>query len=185
MGSVEKKEEDEVEVIVVPCPAQGHINPLLQFAKHLSHHQPLKLTLPLMSTNNNSNHSTTHYQPLTPSLTIHHIPLLPYQGPYPEPLHALWERRQAAIRLHLSHLLTSDPNIACVVYDSIFPWVLDIVKQFGVGVSASAFFTQSCAVNAIYYNVHKGGFMFHWKSRRFRWMGFLFYYNPLTSHLHL
>lgn len=39
---------------------------------------------------------------------------------------------------------------------TLFPWVLDIVKQFGVGVSAAAFFTQSCAVNAIYYNVHKG-----------------------------
>ncbi|KAL4027659.1 hypothetical protein IC575_010834 [Cucumis melo] len=153
------EEDEEVEVIVIPCPAQGHINPLLQFAKHLlAHHPSLKITLPLILTNNssNNNHSTvTQYQTLTSSLTIHHIPLLPYQGlDHPESKRAFWERRQASIRSHLTHLLTSNPNIACVVYDAFMPWVLDILKQFGV--SSAAFFTQSCAVNAIYYNVYKG-----------------------------
>ncbi|XP_031742564.1 UDP-glycosyltransferase 74E2-like [Cucumis sativus] len=150
------QEDEVVEVIVVPFPAQGHINPLLQFAKHLlAHHPSLKITLPLILTKNANNHSTvTQYQTLTPSLTIHHIPLLPYQGLDHPDQRVFWERRQAAIRSHLTHLLTSNPNIACVVYDAAFPWVIDIVKQFGV--SSAAFFTQSCAVNSIYYNVYKG-----------------------------
>ncbi|CAK9309317.1 unnamed protein product [Citrullus colocynthis] len=91
-------------------------------------------------------------------LTIDNVSLLPYQGTDPETSYALADRRQASIRSHLIQLLTrhrDDGNpIACVVYDSIMPWALDIAKEFGV--LGAAFFTQSCAVNAIYYNFHKG-----------------------------
>lgn len=147
MGGVEER---RVEVVVVPYPTQGHINPLLQFAKHLAHRQ-LKVTLLLIPSN--SHNSSTHLP-----LTVHHVSLLPYHGTKPEAVEAFWERRHASISHHLTQLLArhqdqSDP-IACVVYDSIMPWILDITKQFGV--PGASFFTQSSAVNAIYYNVNKG-----------------------------
>ncbi|KAK6914450.1 hypothetical protein RJ641_021771 [Dillenia turbinata] len=42
----------------------------------------------------------------------------------------------------------------CLVYDSIIPWALDIAKQHGI-VGAS-FFTQSCAVSAMYCHALQG-----------------------------
>lgn len=144
-----ENEEKKVHVVMVSYPSQGHINPLLQFAKHLLH-EGFEVTMPIILTKSTSLHDLP--------LTIDNVSLLPYQGTDPETSYALAERRQASIRSHLIQLLTrhrDDGNpIACVVYDSIMPWALDIAKEFGV--LGAAFFTQSCAVNAIYYNFHKG-----------------------------
>ncbi|KAI3927253.1 hypothetical protein MKX01_036615 [Papaver californicum] len=48
----------------------------------------------------------------------------------------------------------SEYPVKCLLFDSICPWVLDISKKFGL--IAAAFYTQSCSVNAIYYNIQKG-----------------------------
>ncbi|CAN1236017.1 UDP-glycosyltransferase 74F2 [Linum grandiflorum] len=42
----------------------------------------------------------------------------------------------------------------CIIYDPFLPWCLDVAKELGL--LAAPFFTQSCAVDAIYYHVHKG-----------------------------
>lgn len=53
--------------------------------------------------------------------------------------------------------LTQSSSVDCVVYASFLPWALEVAWQFGViGV---AFFTQSCALNSIYYHVRHG----NWK----------------------
>ncbi|CDP13109.1 unnamed protein product [Coffea canephora] len=44
--------------------------------------------------------------------------------------------------------------VDCIIYDSLLPWCLDVAKDLGV--RAGVLFTQSCAVNSIYYHVHKG-----------------------------
>lgn len=41
-----------------------------------------------------------------------------------------------------------------LVSDSIAPWALDIAKQLGL--AAAPFFAQSCTVNVIFYDVHRG-----------------------------
>jgi pathogen-inducible salicylic acid glucosyltransferase len=41
-----------------------------------------------------------------------------------------------------------------VIYDSVMPWALNVVRQLGV--DGAPFFTQSCAVNAIYHHAHQG-----------------------------
>lgn len=51
-------------------------------------------------------------------------------------------------------LQSSENPVDCIVYDAFLPWVLDVAKE--VGVYAGAFFTQSCAVNAIYHAVYMG-----------------------------
>ncbi|KAL2544531.1 UDP-glycosyltransferase 74F2 [Forsythia ovata] len=43
--------------------------------------------------------------------------------------------------------------VNCIIYDPFLSWGLDVAKKFGL-VSA-AFFTQSCAVDNIYYHVYK------------------------------
>ncbi|KAI9178542.1 hypothetical protein LWI28_027743 [Acer negundo] len=44
--------------------------------------------------------------------------------------------------------------VTAIVYDSAFPWVLDVAKKFGL--LKVVFFTQTCAVNSIYYHVNRG-----------------------------
>ncbi|MBA0578652.1 hypothetical protein Gorai_020927, partial [Gossypium raimondii] len=41
-----------------------------------------------------------------------------------------------------------------LVYDGFLRWALDVAKQFGI--PSAVFFTQSCAVNNVYYHVSKG-----------------------------
>ncbi|KAG2332175.1 hypothetical protein Bca52824_003355 [Brassica carinata] len=47
---------------------------------------------------------------------------------------------------------TSDSPITCIVYDAFIPWALDVAREFGL--AATPFFTQSCAVNYVYYLSH-------------------------------
>ncbi|CAL2279473.1 unnamed protein product [Prunus armeniaca] len=45
-------------------------------------------------------------------------------------------------------------KVDCLVYDALMPGASDVAKKFGI--FGAVFFTQSCAVNHIYYHVHKG-----------------------------
>ncbi|CAK9168980.1 unnamed protein product [Ilex paraguariensis] len=49
--------------------------------------------------------------------------------------------------------------VDCIVYDAFIPWVLDVAKKCGL--VGAAFFTQSCAVDNIYYHVYQGQLKFH------------------------
>jgi pathogen-inducible salicylic acid glucosyltransferase len=53
--------------------------------------------------------------------------------------------------LKLKH---SGCSVDCIVYDAFLPWALDVAKKFGI--PGAAFYTQSCAVDNIYYHVFKG-----------------------------
>ncbi|KAF2325575.1 hypothetical protein GH714_030674 [Hevea brasiliensis] len=44
--------------------------------------------------------------------------------------------------------------VSCLIYDSMMPWALELARK--IGISPASFFTQSCAVCAIYYAVHEG-----------------------------
>ncbi|KAL2544584.1 UDP-glycosyltransferase 74F2 [Forsythia ovata] len=57
---------------------------------------------------------------------------------------------------HLSELVEKHKTysaVNCIIYDPFLSWGVDVAKKFGL-VSA-AFFTQSCAVDNIYYHVYK------------------------------
>ncbi|XAR64548.1 hypothetical protein NMG60_11008276 [Bertholletia excelsa] len=41
-----------------------------------------------------------------------------------------------------------------LVYDSVMPWALELAKKLGF--KGASFFTQSCAVSAVYYHLYKG-----------------------------
>ena len=55
--------------------------------------------------------------------------------------------------LIIKHKNTANP-IDCIIYDPFLPWALEVAKKFGI--FGAAFFTQTCAVNFIYYQVHRG-----------------------------
>ncbi|XVF29641.1 hypothetical protein REPUB_Repub15cG0139400 [Reevesia pubescens] len=71
---------------------------------------------------------------------------------------AYLEHFKAVVTLRLpliiAKLSNSNHPVSCLVYDSLTPWALDIAKQQGV--SGAEFFTHSCAVSTIFYNVHEG-----------------------------
>lgn len=142
--------------LILPYPAQGHINPMLQFAKRLVSKQ-IKCTLAITVHISNSMHSDADPNS---SIAIETI-----SDGYDDGRLKQAESDEAYIRsLNLvgSHTLEKlirklddiGQPVTVLIYDGFLPWGLDVAKRFGLlGV---AFFTQSCAVNNIYYHVNKG-----------------------------
>ncbi|KAK3007929.1 hypothetical protein RJ639_015012 [Escallonia herrerae] len=58
----------------------------------------------------------------------------------------------------LPELIEKQNSLGCpvkiVVYDSTMPWILDIANQLGL--YGAVFSTESCAVGAVYYHMHRG-----------------------------
>ncbi|XXG89413.1 hypothetical protein AAC387_Pa12g1415 [Persea americana] len=140
-------------VVVVPYPSQGHINPLLQFAKRLSS-KGLKATL-----------ATTHYTVDTihaQGVTIEPISDGFDQGGFSHAPNAdvYLEKFKTHGSKTLSDLIkkhkeTSSP-VTCVIYDSFLIWALDVAREHGL-VGAS-FFTNSATVCSIFCRASHGHF---------------------------
>ncbi|KAF5466129.1 hypothetical protein F2P56_016082 [Juglans regia] len=143
-------------VLAVTYPSQGHINPLLQFSKRLAS-KGLKATI-----------ATSVF--IHNAMELHKASGGPVQfetisdgydeGGFAqaESIHEYLTRMEAAGTKTLSDLIlkykdTATP-IDCVIYDPFMPWALEVSKKFGL--IGAAFFTQTCAVNYIYYLVHHG-----------------------------
>ncbi|KAK2651133.1 hypothetical protein Ddye_018622 [Dipteronia dyeriana] len=141
-------------VLVLPYPAQGHINPMLQFAKRLVS-KGIKATL-----------VTTIY--LSKSILVDpecSIAVETISNGFddienrkPESPEEFFESFRTVgsqtLLMLMKKLEDIGQPVTVLVYDSLFPWALDVCKQFGV--LKAVFFTQTCAVNNVYYHVHKG-----------------------------
>ncbi|CAI0414150.1 unnamed protein product [Linum tenue] len=142
--------------LVVPIPGQGHISPVLQFSKRLI---PKRIRVTIAPTRFIANTAT-----LTGAAGSD-IHLSPISDGYDEGGIASAEDGQTYFDTFqrvgsqtLADLVRQQRNsghpVHCIVYDPHLPWCLDVAKAFGlIGV---AFFTQSCAVDAIFSHVHDG-----------------------------
>ncbi|XP_022761458.1 UDP-glycosyltransferase 74E1-like [Durio zibethinus] len=150
-----KKQENvcETQVLVLPFPVQGHVNPMLQFSKRLVS-KGLEVTL-LTFTGNKPlavQDGPVKLEPISDDLEADNLLV--------ESPDAYLERFKAVVTLRLPQIIAklgmskSNHSVSCLIYDSVIPWALDIAKQQGL--HGAAFFTQSCAVNTIFYNVHEG-----------------------------
>ncbi|KAF2289036.1 hypothetical protein GH714_024333 [Hevea brasiliensis] len=150
------KKTPRAHCLVLAYPAQGHINPMLQFSKRLEH-KGLQVTLVTTRAISNT------IQRISSSTSI---PLETISDGYDEGGRIHAENIQAYLErfwqvgsktlVNLVERLNSSVSgcpVDCIIYDAFMPWGLDVSKKFGL-VSA-AFFTQSCAVDSIYYHVHK------------------------------
>ncbi|KAK9226352.1 hypothetical protein WN943_011399 [Citrus x changshan-huyou] len=138
--------------LVLSYPAQGHMNPLLQFSKRLEH-KGIKVTLVTTYFISKSLHRD-------PSSSIS-IPLETISDGYDEGRSAQAETDQAYVDRFwqigvqtLTELVERMNDVDCIVFDSFLPWALDVAKKFGL--TGAAFLTQSCAVASIYHYVNKG-----------------------------
>ncbi|OIV93093.1 hypothetical protein TanjilG_05694 [Lupinus angustifolius] len=145
------KRDTNVHVIVLPYPSQGHINPLLQFAKRLSS-KGVKATF-----------ATTHYTVNT--IKVPNIEVEPISDGFD---HAGFAQARN-VELFLSSFRTNGSRtlsnlvekfqhtntpVTCIVYDSFLPWALDVAKKHGI--YGASFFTNSAAVCNIFCRIHHG-----------------------------
>ncbi|KAL7613747.1 UDP-glycosyltransferase 74G1 [Lactuca sativa] len=139
-------------VLLFPFPSQGHINPLIQFAKRLLS-KGVKTTL-----------VTTIYTSKTSPSSNTSIPIEPISDGFDEGGYLSADSSEAYVQkfrevgskslADLIKKLESEGNpIDAIVYDSFLVWALDVATQFGI--NGGCFFTQACAVLNIYYHVHK------------------------------
>ncbi|CAN6445424.1 unnamed protein product [Victoria cruziana] len=140
-------------VLIISYPSQGHINPLIQLAKFLAQ---CSLRITFITTDSAINSivksKPTRLAPIEfQSFTVN-AGLMNSDG---STVAAYLQRfRSDATEFLTATFRRLSP--VCVIYDSFMPWVLDIAKPLGV--LSAPFFTQSCAVGAIYYLYYSGLF---------------------------
>lgn len=138
-------------VIVLTYPAQGHINPLLQFAKRLAS-KGLKATLATTHYTLNSIHSTTvGVEPISDGYDESGFKQAPSVEAYLESFKSVGSKTLAEL---ISKFKNSASPVNCVVYDSLLPWALDVARQFGI--YAAVFLTNSASVCSMYWHIHLG-----------------------------
>lgn len=146
---VEKKRIGHV--VVLPYPSQGHINPLLQFAKRLAS-KGVKATI-----------ATTHYT--VKSISAANVSVEPIsdgfdRGGFAEAknedlfLKSLKSNGSRTLSQLVQKYKHSDSPVSCVVYDSFLPWALDVAKQHAI--LGAAFFTNSATVSGVFSHIHHG-----------------------------
>ncbi|WMV40347.1 hypothetical protein MTR67_033732 [Solanum verrucosum] len=139
--------------LMLPYPFQGHINPMLQFAKRLQSKR-VKITIAL------TKFFLKNMKELPTSVSIEAISDGYDDGGRDQAgsFVAYVTRFKEVGSDTLSQLIQKLENcgcpVNCIVYDPFLPWAVEVAKNFEL-VSA-AFFTQNCAVDNIYYHVHKG-----------------------------
>lgn len=142
-------------VIVLTYPAQGHINPLLQFAKRLAS-KGLKATLATTHYTINSIQSTTvGIEPISDGYDEGGFKQAPSLEVYLESFKTVGSRTLAQLILNFSH---SSSPVNCVVYDSLLPWAVDVARQFNI--YAAVFLTNSASVCSMYWHIDRGHLSF-------------------------
>ncbi|KAH6772239.1 hypothetical protein C2S52_004974 [Perilla frutescens var. hirtella] len=150
----ETQDNIEAHCLLVPYPVTGHINPMLQFAKRLAHKQvrvTLALTKFLLKSTTGFSAGSVSLQPISDGFDDGGRSQAKNSDEY---LSRFQQIGQQTLSELLRGLADLGRPVDCVIYDPFIPWVLDVAKWSGL--LAAAFFTQSCAVDNIYYHAYAG-----------------------------
>ncbi|XP_060173764.1 UDP-glycosyltransferase 74E2-like [Lycium barbarum] len=133
-------------VLVLPSPAQGHINPIVQFSKILAS-KGTKVTI--LTIDFVCKALLLDCGPLINIESIQH-------GPFPqESVDNFLEWFQSLIlekfRAIIDKFANSEYPVKVLVFDSLITWIIDLAHQLGLKVAA--FHTQPFALSAIYYHI--------------------------------
>ncbi|XP_031120005.1 UDP-glycosyltransferase 74F2-like [Ipomoea triloba] len=151
-----KHNEYKAHCLLLPLPAQGHINPILQFSKRLEA-KGVKITIAItnfmLKTLQDFSISSPHVsiQTISDGFDEEAYPDALISQVYLQNLRRVGSQTLAQL---LRRLRVGRFPVSCVVYDSFLPWALDVAKEERV--MGACFFTQPCAVDAVYYYVHEG-----------------------------
>ncbi|KAF5201295.1 Udp-glycosyltransferase 74e1 [Thalictrum thalictroides] len=139
-------------VLCISFPAQGHINPMLNFSKRLiSKGVKVTLATPLSVIKSiEADGSKISIEPFSDGSDAGFMRA--------GNIDSFVEGFNTVGLKNLSEIIETHQNskypFKCLIYNSLFPLVLDLARQFGI--LGAAFCTQMCAVHAIHYHVHQG-----------------------------
>ena len=140
-------------VMMIPFPAQGHMSPMMQFSKRLAF-KGVKVTM-IVPPKLQDSMQILYDSPL---INLECIAYDFNKDEVPNDMEAYMGFMKLKITSILTDLLEKQKNNGCpvklLVIDSLFPSGVEMCHQFGL--RGAPFFTQSCAVNAIYLNVYQG-----------------------------
>nr|KYP41625.1 Indole-3-acetate beta-glucosyltransferase [Cajanus cajan] len=139
--------------LVLSYPGQGHINPMIQFSKLLER-QGVRITLVTTRSYSKNLLKVPHSMALETISDGFDEGGIAEAGSYKAYLDRFHKVGPETLAQVLEKLGESKNHVDCLIYDSFFPWALDVAKRFGI-VGAS-YLTQDMAVNNIYYHVHLG-----------------------------
>lgn len=152
-------------VLVVPYPSQGHMNPMVQFARKLAS-KGVAVTVVTTRFIERTTSSSAGGGGLDacPGVRVEAISDGHDEGGVASAasLEEYLATLDAAGAASLAGLVAAEARGAgadrlpftCVVYDTFAPWAGRVAR--GLGLPAVAFSTQSCAVSAVYHYVHEG-----------------------------
>ncbi|KAJ6813944.1 crocetin glucosyltransferase 2-like [Iris pallida] len=134
-------------ILLVPYPAQGHITPLLQFGKRLASHN-VEVTLATTRFLNNLTKpepGPVSFESISDGFDSGGFSAAPSVGFYLDRLEAVGSQTLSDLIVSLQ---SGARPVHVLVYDPFVPWAAEVARWFGL--RCTAFFTQSCAVDAIY-----------------------------------
>uniref|UniRef100_A0A0E0M3G7 Deoxynivalenol-UDP-glucosyltransferase n=1 Tax=Oryza punctata TaxID=4537 RepID=A0A0E0M3G7_ORYPU len=149
-----------VHVLLLSYPAQGHVNPLLQFGKRLAAHRGVRCTLAVTRSLLNSccrappspsGGGAVHVAAYSDGCDARGYDELGDEGAY-------LSRLESSGSATLDDLLRVESGegrpVHVVVYDAFLPWATRVARRHGA--SCAAFFTQACVVNVAYAHAWAG-----------------------------
>lgn len=138
-------------VIVLTYPAQGHINPLFQFAKRLAS-KGLKATLGTTPYTIKYIHAgIVGVEPISDGFDQGGFTQAPSLDAYLESFRTVGPKTLKELILKFDD--TESP-VNCIVYDTLLPWALDVAKEFGI--YSAAFYTASASFCALHWQLQNG-----------------------------
>lgn len=152
----QRKTNKPPHVLLFPFPAQGHINPIIQFAKRLLSKgikTTLVTTIHIFNINfpNENNTSSIEIEAISDGFDEGGYASADSPESYLETFKDVGSKSLADL---IKKLESEGNNIDALIYDTFIIWASDVAIEFGI--DSGAFFTQACGVNNIYYHVHKG-----------------------------
>nr|GLL17449.1 UDP-glycosyltransferase 74G1-like [Ipomoea trifida] len=154
-----QKHDDEGKVVhclILPFPAQGHINPMLHFSKRLEA-KGVKISIAVtkffLTTLQDLSSTHLSIETISDGFDEGGYSQAPSGQAYIEKFRQVGSETLAQV---IRRLRVGRFPVSCVVYDAFLPWAVDVAGEEGI--SGAAFFTQSCAVDGIYYYCQQGRF---------------------------
>ncbi|KAL1550912.1 N-hydroxythioamide S-beta-glucosyltransferase [Salvia divinorum] len=145
------EKSNQAHVIVIPYPSQGHINPLLQFAKRLAAKGVRATLATTVNTMQSITSAAVAVEPISDGFDDTDFAKAGKEGDY---LSSIRDHGSKSLARLLDGYRAAGSPVTCVIYDAFFPWALDVALRHGA--MGAAFFTNSAAVCAIFSHIRSG-----------------------------